>query len=357
MKFDRIALPPRPRILVIALRRLGDVLLSTPLIRSIRNAWPEARIDALVFAETAGILHGNPDIDRLLSMPSAPTTMQSLSLAGKLLRRYDLAVSTQSGDRPTWFSILAGKASVAPVEDRRSGRTKRLFLQRWAPYDPDAHRVEAMLQIADALGIQRASEVVPPGPPKSSLRRINDYAVVHASPFFIYKRWTAEGWRAVAAKLASTRLTVIATGGSGPSERRYLDEVWSGTNVLRCDGQFDWCQLSAVLAGARIFVGPDTSVTHLAAATGCPTLALYGPTDPRLWGPWPKGGLSKPWAAASGCQRRENVWLLQHVYPCSPCQLEGCERRLASESQCLTQLTPDIVCAAIERMIVRTQIP
>ena len=73
-----IKLPARPRILVIALRRLGDVLLTTPLIRSIRRAWPDATIDVLVFAETAGILDGNPDIDRVVPMENSLMMFQAL---------------------------------------------------------------------------------------------------------------------------------------------------------------------------------------------------------------------------------------------------------------------------------------
>ena len=65
-----IALPPQPRILVVALRRIGDVLLTTPLVRSLRRAWPEAQLDMLVFADTAGILQGNPDINNVIVMPA-----------------------------------------------------------------------------------------------------------------------------------------------------------------------------------------------------------------------------------------------------------------------------------------------
>jgi heptosyltransferase-3 len=59
--------------MVVAVRRLGDVLLTTPLIGSLRRAWPEATIDALVFAHTAGILRGNPDLNGIVVMPEAPT--------------------------------------------------------------------------------------------------------------------------------------------------------------------------------------------------------------------------------------------------------------------------------------------
>jgi len=348
----RLPLPPCPRILVIALRRLGDVLLSTPLIRSIKRAWPEAHIDALVFADTAGILEGNPDIDRVIAMPTGPNASDSVKVAAQVLGRYDLAVSTQSGDRPTGFAILAGRRRVAPVEDRFSGRVKRALLTCSVPHDACAHRVEAMLRLADALGIARVPEVVPPqGGPLPELPT-GGYAVIHAAPMFNYKRWTVAGWRAVAEALASRGLTVVATGGSAIRERKYLDEVWSGTGVERYDGLLTLPALTMLLSQARVYVGPDTSVTHLAAATGCPTVALYGPTDPRLWGPWPAAGLQESWMETSSIQNRGNVWLLQHRFPCTPCQLEGCERDIESASQCLVQLSSSAVISALDQALV-----
>lgn len=351
MTAKHMALPPRPRILVIALRRLGDVLLSTPLIRSIRRAWPDARIDTLVFADTAGILEGNPDIDGVVGMPPRPSAGESIAVAARLLARYDLAVSTQVGDRPTAFAVMAAPRRVAPVEDRFSGRVKRVLLSRSVPHDMKLHRVEAMLRLADALGIARVPEVVPPQGNRPGDLPQGDYAVIHAAPMFNYKRWTAAGWRAIAEALTKRGLTVIATGGPGTDERTYLDDVWRGSPVVRYDGRLTWPELSAVLAQAHVYIGPDTSVTHLAAATGCPTVALYGPTDPRLWGPWPAAGLQQDWNATGDVQQRGNIILVQHALPCTPCQLEGCERNLASESRCLLDLTPLQVMEAVDRAL------
>src|SRR6185437_5298733 len=116
-----LALPQKPRILVVTLRRLGDVLLATPLIRSLRRAWPQARIEALVFADTAGILAGNPDLDRVVTVPAQPSATATLALGARLFRRYDLAISTQSGDRPVGFAIAAGRTCIAPVVDNFNG--------------------------------------------------------------------------------------------------------------------------------------------------------------------------------------------------------------------------------------------
>ena len=347
----RIDLPPRPRILVIALRRLGDVLMTTTLIASLRAAWPDAVIDALVFADTAGILDGNPDINTIVTLPAKRTLAQSLSLAGKLWRSYDLAISTQSGDRPTFFAFVAGRRRVALVEQNTSGEIKQKLLDRSLVYVPGVHRVEEMLRLADLIGIARVPQMVAPRPRDSDLAPQGDYAVIHAAPMFRYKKWTAQGWRDVAAVLASRGLTVVATGGPSPDERSYLDEVWSGAAVTRLDGRIDWAQLSGLLAKAKVFVGPDTSVTHLAAAAGAPTVALYGPTDPRLWGPWPVGGLAPVYAATGKVQQRGNVALVQNTLPCTPCQLEGCERRLDSYSACLDELTSGHVIAAVDQAL------
>ena len=145
-------------------------------------------------------------------------------------------------------------------------------------------------------------------------------------------------------------LAVLAT--SGPDDRAYLDEVWAGQSEVRRVNPLSWGELAGLIAGARLYIGPDTSVTHLAAATGVRTVALYGPTDPRLWGPWPPRLRDSPWDAAGTVQNRGNVWLVQNPASCPwsilPCQKEGCERRLDSYSRCLDELTVSQVLSAVD---------
>jgi heptosyltransferase-3 len=163
-----------------------------------------------------------------------------------------------------------------------------------------------------------------------------------------YKQWTGQGWRGLAAAMTARGLLTVATGG--PADRDYLDAIW-GPDVLRLDGRLTWPELTALIRRAQVYVGPDTAVTHLAAATGTHTVALYGPTDPRIWGPWPVGGLGQPWASAGTLQRRGNVWLVQNPLPCLPCQQEGCARRLDSHSQCLDELSLQQVLSAVDEAL------
>jgi lipopolysaccharide heptosyltransferase III len=343
------------RVLVVILRRLGDVLLSTPLIRSLKRAYPQASIDALVFAGTEGVLAGNPDLAAIISMPQRPSVADTLLLSARLFRRYDLAVSVQTGDRPTAFALIAGRYSAGPVEPEGSASViKRALLSRSYSRDRSEHRVLDILRLADAMGIAAHPDVIGPTPAaRPRLAPAQPYAVIHAAPMFIYKRWTADGWGALAAALRERGYAVGATGAA--SDRDYLDSVWRDAPVVRLDGKLDWPEIAALIADARVYIGPDTAITHLAAAAGAPTVALYGPTDPRLWGPWPRGGLEPTWQASGTIQRRGNVWLVQNPLACLPCQLEGCERRLDSHSQCLDELTVAQVLAAVDQALAMRQ--
>jgi heptosyltransferase III len=346
-----IRLPPEPRVLIVAMRRLGDVLLTTPLIRSVKRAFPAATIEALVFAGTEGILSGNPDLARVLTVPERQSLGQSLALLQRLWRRYDLALSTQTGDRPTFLAWFAGRQSAGPLDAHRvSAAFKRLALSRSYTSDRARHRILDHLMLADLLGIRAIAEVVcPQGNVRPGVAPASAYAVVHAAPKYTYKRWAADGWRALAAALRARGLATIAIGAA--TDRPYLDAVWDECDVARLDGTLAWPELSALIGAARVYVGPDTAVTHLAAATGAPTVALYGPTDPRTWGPWPVAGLDRPWDAAGTIQQRGNVWLVQNPLPCLPCQLEGCERRLDSHSQCLDELAAAQVVTAVDQAL------
>src|SRR5262245_17047184 len=344
------------RILVITLRRLGDVLLTTPLLRSLRRGYPRARLEALVFRGGERILAGNPDLDEVVTMPERPSAGETLALARRLWRRYDLVVSTQTGDRPAFYAMVAGghRVGLVPREGETGAWWKRYAYHVPITAVPDSHRVAHLQQLTDALGLQPATDLVcPRGSPASGAMPHTPYAVLHANPAYRYKRWTDDAWRALARALADRGLTIAITGSPDAAERAYLDALWANADpaVMRLDGKLDWPLLAPLLAGAAVYVGVDTSMTHLAAGSGCPTIALYGPTSPRLIGPWPVGGLSPPWQPSGTIQRRGNVWVVQNPLPCLPCEKLGCDGHLDSRAQCLDELSVGHVLRAVDQAL------
>jgi len=350
-----LGLPARPRILVIVLRRLGDVLLATPLIRTLKAGLPRSSIDVLVFDGTEGMLSGNPDVNAVVTIAQRPTVGETFAAVARLWRRYDLAISTQSGDRPSFFAWLAGRRRVGMLSAGATGGWwKSLVLHDPVRENPRNHRVLELLRLAEAIGLARRAELVAPAAAKVGAP-IPDgrYAVLHANPMFRVRQWTDAGWRALARALANRGLNVVATGGPSPAEKAYLDRVWSAADppVLRLDGKLGWPELVTLLKDAAVYAGPDTSMSHLAAAAGAPTVAIYGPASPSHIGPWPLGAVGVPWAAAGTIQHCGNVWVVQNPLPCMPCSLLGCERHLESYSACLDELPPERVIEAVDQAL------
>ena len=347
-------LPQSARILVIVMRRLGDVLLTTPLLHTLRQGLPQATIDVLVFSSSKGVLAGNPDIDTILTLPEHASTRQLLALIGSIWRRYDLSVSTQTGDRPTLLAFLAGRRRIGfhAADGPGTWWKKRVLTVPLAPA-PHNHRVLEMLRLSEVLGLPARPRIVCPSDTKARTDELPQgrYAVIHANPMYRYKRWTDAGWRALARALAERGFEVVTTGGPDPAERAYLDALWNGAAVKRLDGRLDWPQITKLMGDAAVYIGIDTSMSHLAAGAGCPTVAIYGPVDPRLMGPWPVGSLVEPWAAAGRVQRRGNVWVVQNPLPCLPCERLGCDGHLNSRSQCLDELSVQQVLGAVDEAL------
>lgn len=355
--------PPR-RTLVVTLRFLGDALLSTPLVRALKQRFPECAVDVLVFSGSQGVFEGNRDVTHVIAVPELTTAGDTLRQVRALWRQYDLAVIAQTGTRPFLFGWAAGRRRIGLVSPE-IGKSwwKRALLDRHAVFDPGGARVLENQRIAALLDIEGTPVVVAPtagwGAAEVAATLGFDlshepYAVLHPSPRWRYKQWTAEGWRALIDALQARQLRVVVTGGPGAEERAYIDSVLQGVEaakVTRRDGRMSFAQTADVLRLASLYIGPDTATTHLAAACGTPVVALYGPTDPAIWGPWPLRA-GRAYERVASQQLRGNVLLLQNPdLACVPCQLEGCERHRGSHSECLDRLPAERVIDASALML------
>jgi heptosyltransferase-3 len=359
--------PPRARLLdrgevpskviVIVTRRIGDVLLSTAVLKSIKRAWPATTVDVLVLSGTESVLIGNPDVNRVLTIPQRPRLGTHLRFLARLWRRYDVALSLVPGDRPTLYAFVAGRRRAGLLLSASRESWKRTLLHSWVPFDEcDTHRVAMNLALLDVIDVPPVREVSVSWGKKDEeavatlLNGIAPpYAVLHPYPKFSYKMWRQQGWIEVARWLHAQGYRIVLTGSPDPAELDYVTAVAkSAPNAINAAGKLTLGGTGRLLSRAALYVGPDTAVTHMAAALGVPTVALFGPTDPVKWGPWPSGHgeADGPWRR-HGSQTAGNVWLLQGRAACVPCGLEGCERHIGSFSDCLLGIDSDQVITAV----------
>lgn len=353
-------LPKQPRqILVTCPQRLGDVLLTTALIRSLKQAWPDAQIDVLVLSGTEGVLVGNPDIRQVLTQVQRLSWWRKLAEAARLWRRYDIGVAAIPTDRSRLYAWVGAAFRVGFLVEGEKGKTG--WLDRHVVFDDlDTHTVAMQGGLVEQLGIRPALEVVVPMPSPGELdalqRRlpVKAYAVLHPSPKFRYKMWRSDGWAALAEWLHAQGLEIVFSGSGDTDELAYVAAIEKQLSVpyRNLAGTLSLAESAAVLKGASLYVGPDTVMTHMAAATGIPTLALFGPSNPVKWGPWPAGweGVQSPWQRV-GSGRHANVLLLQAVADCVPCMLEGCERHVNSPSACLDEMPVSRVIDAARELL------
>jgi len=348
------------RIIVICTRQLGDVLLTTPLIHAARERWPDAVIDVLGFGGTLGMLRGNPDVSALIEVPAGSGWWASRRLIARLWRRYDLALIAQYSDRAHLYGFAAARRRAGQVTDDAQAGWKRALLEhRVRMNNEQSHSVVQKLRLLEPWVEPHGARLVPPAAtplPKevaSALR--SPYAVLQTPAAVAYKLWPLEHWRALVATLLERGLQVVLTGASSAGDRALVQSVRSGFDaerVIDVAGTLDLNQVATLLHGAVLYVGGDTSITHLAAACEIPVVALYGPINPRYFGPWPPSAtLDVPYVAHALVQRAGSVTVLQGTPACVPCDRAGCEDRNDSASVCLQTMAPARVIAEVDRIL------
>jgi len=359
--------PPKTirNILVIATRRIGDVILTTPLIRSLRHAYRDAKLDVLVFKGTESCISANNDIDNIIKIMEGATFREQIKTICTLFHRYDLAISTLPGDRPTFYSLIAGKSSIGFVENGYSNLWKRVLLDKYELFDNrETHTVTMNLSLLKLLDVRQIPEVTISWAGEDELK-VNKllpfdmdkepYAVLHVYPMFSYKMWHDAGWADLIRWLNAKGLRTVITGSNSQDEREYISHLCQSLpgDSINAAGTLSLSGVAYLLSKASVYIGLDTAVTHMASALGIPTVALYGPTNPVKWGPMPKevSFSGKSPYKRKGSQKMGNVFLLQGKGECVPCHEEGCDRNIASLSRCLQDIPSADVIEAVETMM------
>lgn len=349
------------QILVTCPQRLGDVLLSTALIHSLKQAWPQAAIDVLVFKGTEGVLAGNPDIRHVHSQAARASLWDKLRELSRLWRRYDLAIAAMPTDRSRLYAWAGGRFRIGFLTGQANEKQKAWWLDRHVLFDDlDTHTVAMQGQLLELLGMPSLGHVIPPALTAEELARFKPelssapYVVLHPCPKFRYKMWPQLAWVELATQLRELGYEIVFSGGYDADEQAYVSAIAAQLQFpsRNFSGRLSFAHSATLLESAALYVGPDTVMTHLAAACGTRTIALFGPSNPVKWGPWPVRWASKlsPWQRiGSACQG--NVYLVQGEADCVPCMEEGCDRHVNSPSACLDRLPSTRIMSAAKVLL------
>ena len=334
---------------MVKLSSFGDVLHTLPTLSALRSAYPAAHITWLVEAAYAPLLAGHP---ALYEIWEAPRLHPGELLAGenptrlrRLLRRlraqpFDLALDVQGLLKSAIWVALAKSPRKVGYDRTREG-SYLVLTERVPPFDPEAHAVRRYLNLAHYLG-------APPAPPRFYLdldagvdaselipaEAGRPLAVLHPGARWASKLWPAASWARLAGWLHGQGFQVAITGSREDRELAASLTKHSQAPVLNLAGSTSLAQLASILRKTRLAVTTDTGAMHLAAALGTPVVALFGPTAPWRTGPF-----------GTGHQ------VVRLGLPCSPCFKRQCP-----EPRCLTDLTPEVVEAACEKVLSRVEI-
>lgn len=370
------------KILFIATRQIGDVLVTTPLISRARVLWPDAEFHFLGYRGKLEMLKGNPNITQTIETSDRPKLTEYLSLFFRLFQRYDLAVVTQPSDRAYFYGLAAARRRVGVLGGHPQGVTeqdktrknksdqqnawKKLICLHTVDVDYFAQHViteklrllEIFYRKPQDLFSKPISVSAPAGDPITpsiAAQLHSPYVLVHPGPLTAYKRWPLAYWQTLLTWITQQGWQVVLSASPAKQDLQLNQDILSLLDeetrkyVVDTVGLLSIPQAGTLIRGALAYVGVDTSITHLAAACNTPTIALFGPTPPTNFGPWPNGFIGKqPYQLRARSQTVGNVTILQGPGECVPCRKAGCEDRASSRSECLDQLDPNQVIEALQ---------
>jgi heptosyltransferase III len=264
-------LPAGSRVAILRLRSLGDCVLTTPALDILRRVRPDLHTAVVVEDRFVPIFEHSPDLDEIL-----PPNLGAL-------RRFQpsLCLNLHGGSRSAWMTLLSsaqfragfGHFRFQSVYNMRIPRAQEILGINRTVHTAE-HLASAMFWLGAPIGeIPRAKLRVARDVPDSA-----PYAVIHAVAATPEKTWRADGFLAAADFLGKSGLEPVFIGAATDNLTPF--RAWRTVNGAPLS------EIKALMSRASVFVGNDSGPAHVAAAFGVPSVVIFGPSNPAIWGPW-----------------------------------------------------------------------
>ncbi|MFQ5862491.1 MAG: lipopolysaccharide heptosyltransferase II [Candidatus Brocadiales bacterium] len=348
------------KILIVRLSAVGDVTHVLPALRCLRHHYPHANITWLVEDRAAGLLEGHPDLDEVIIFPRKRwregilgpikllNTASSVSGFLRELRakRFDVAIDFHGNLKSGVMTFLSGAPIRIGFARGHCREYNHLFTNRHVTPPKDRmHRVKKYLSLLTALGIKPTYERSTISVPledrdyitkslETFINRPGPLVVIHpgTSEFGSYKRWPAKSFAELGNMLVK-ELGAQVVVSWGPAELDMAKEIISGMNegghLAPKTGTLT--QLASVIGQSDLFISGDTGPMHIASVLGVPQIAIFGPKDPVIYGPY-----------------NEHSTVVRKDADCSPCTKRTCDDPI-----CITAITPDEVFVAAKDLLAK----
>ena len=334
------------RILVIRFSSLGDLVLTTPLYRELRHAFPDAEITLLTSEGFGEVLANNPHLDRILHHPRREHFPELQALADRLVAEdFDLVYDVHRSLRSRWLVArltefhLKIRPTVWAIHKRGWQRLALVKLRSNRMRPIRSQREQWLLPLERHLGcsLPNHTELFPDDKSVERIRSFLEqqqlapkrFLAVGPSASYPLKCWPLENYRTLITELHQRGWPVVLVGGADEPEPELLAEEF-GEGVVNVAGELSPLESAELLSHAAQVICNDTAIAHLAEAMETPVLVLFGPTV-REFGYAP---------SLPGSQLLETELAL----PCRSCSKDGrglC--RNANTLQCLTSIPPEQV--------------
>ena len=342
------------KILIVKLSSIGDVVHSLPFLEVIKKKFPHAQIDWLVEEAVSSVLKGHPSLSRII-ISRRKTWQKNLLRVSRwfsilteslhLLRevreyRYDLVIDLQGLFRSgVMVGLSRGERKIGMIGAREGGGW--FINEEPVPVDYTQHAVDRYLQVAEYLGCDMASwkgHIPVQDVDKGKINTLignegygkGPIVVINPMARWETKLWQAESFAALADRLCDElSCRIIFTGSRW--DRTIIEEI-SGRmkeRTINLAGRTSLKELAYLYTVCNVLVTTDTGPMHIAAAMGCPVIALFGPTDPLRTGPY---GLGHQ--------------VIRSDIACSPCFRKKCEYMT-----CMKQITVERCFETVKKVL------